>query len=49
MPMSKLEFAEPFFTVRLISDEPAVPVSNRAIVLNLSEIFQPNVIKEKAA
>lgn len=37
MPVESLEFAEPFFTVRLITDEPDFVVNGKSIVLNLSD------------
>lgn len=37
MTIRALDFAEPFFTVRLIEDEAALAVNGRSILLNLSE------------
>ena len=37
MPIQTLDLAEPFFTLRLITDEPAFEVTSKAIVLNLDE------------
>lgn len=37
MPLKTLEFAEPFFTVRLITDEETHRVEGKSIVLNLSD------------
>ena len=37
MPIETLDIAEPFFTIRIIRDEPAYQVSGKVILLNLSE------------
>ena len=37
MPVESLEIAEPFFSVRLIADEPDYRVRGKVILLNLSE------------
>lgn len=37
MSVDTLEFTEPFFTVKLVSNEPEFSVSDKTIVLNLSE------------
>lgn len=37
MSVNTLDFAEPFFTVRIISDCPCYQVSDRSILLNLAE------------
>ena len=37
MPVETLDFAEPFFTVRFVTDEPAYEVTGRTILLNLAE------------
>ena len=37
MSIETLEFAEPFFTVRLVKEEATYRVFDRSIVLNLSE------------
>lgn len=37
MSVRNLDIAEPFFTVRLIRDEPDFPITGKTIVLNLSE------------
>ena len=37
MSVETLQFAEPFFTVRLLMDEANYNVSGRSIILNLSE------------
>ena len=37
MPVQTLDIAEPFFTVRIITDEPVHPIGGKTIVLNLSE------------
>ena len=37
MPIVPLDFAEPFFAVRFVTDEPALIVSGKSILLNLSE------------
>jgi len=36
MSVRTLEFAEPFFTVRLVSDEPEHEIVGKSILLNLS-------------
>jgi len=46
MPIQTLEFAEPFFTIRLISDEADHEVTGKAILLNLSEV--PIRIREQS-
>ncbi len=37
MPVETLDFAEPFFTVRFVTDTPAYEVAGRTILLNLAE------------
>ncbi|MDE0208587.1 MAG: hypothetical protein OXJ64_01745 [Boseongicola sp.] len=37
MPIQTLDFAEPFFTVRVLIDEPTHRIDGKTIVLNLSE------------
>lgn len=46
MPTATLDFAEPFFSIRLIADEPSVAISDKVIVLNMSE--HPIAIQEQA-
>lgn len=38
MPVETLDFANPFFSVQLIENEPHFTVADKAIVLNLSEV-----------
>ena len=45
MPTATLDFAEPFFTVRLVAEEPKVPIIGRVIALNLAE--QPVKIRQQ--
>ncbi len=45
MPVRNLEFAEPFFAVRIICDEASYRISGKVIVLNLAEI--PIKIREQ--
>ncbi|SDJ32061.1 hypothetical protein [Aliiruegeria lutimaris] len=37
MPIETLSISEPFFTTRIVSDEPSLEVRGKVIVLNLSE------------
>ena len=37
MTVEALEFAEPFFTVRLVKDEASFQIFERSILLNLAE------------
>ncbi len=37
MPVQTIGFAEPFFTVRILADEPAHRIDGKTIVLNLSD------------
>lgn len=46
MPVRTLDFAEPFFTVRLITDEPRHEIAGKTILLNLAE--RPIRIREQS-
>ena len=37
MPIQTLDIAEPFFTIRLITDDQSYPIEGKVILLNLSE------------
>ena len=37
MPINTLDIAEPFFSIRIIADEPSYEVSGKVILLNLSD------------
>ena len=37
MPIQTLDIAEPFFSIRIVTDERSYPVDGKVIFLNLSE------------